>query len=51
MTWRSNTGCLTLFLSGWGLYDPIVRKILIINLLFASEPPLFVTLPNSNFKN
>ena len=40
---------LTLFLSGWGLYDPTVRKILITNLLFASETPLFVTFPKTIF--
>ena len=31
--------CLTLLVTGWGLCDPTVGIILIINLLFASETP------------
>ena len=34
---------------GWGLCDPIVGIILIINLLFASETPPFVTFPKTIF--
>ena len=46
INWIPRNIGLTLFLSGWGVYDPTVRKILIINLLFASiEAPLFVTFP------
>ena len=40
---------LTLLATGWGLCDPTVGIILIINLLFASETPPFVTLPKTIF--
>ena len=47
--WYKNSYTLTLFMSGWGLYDPHIWKIVIINLLFASETPLFVTFPKTLF--
>ena len=39
---------LTLFMSGW-VKIILVWKIVIINLLFASETPLFVTFPKTIF--